>query len=184
MRWNKGNILKAAVDHIRKLHSRQERQTRSDDRSKKMEAMNRQLMVRLQECENAMRSNGIEVPDMPERDDFINQLGGNENMQDDDLESAPSPGDIMSLNDDLQSTHSMQSQNFMSSPRRIGASEPKPMGQSALQQSSSLNQVQLQHIHLVPSSATTNSLINNTALNYPSQSEPICQTDPLYGMFY
>lgn len=142
MRWNKGNILKAAVDHIRKLHSRQERQNRSDDRSKKMEAMNRQLMVRLQECENAMRSNGLEVPDMPEREDFINQLGGNEvgNMQDDDLESAPSPGDIMSLNDDLQSTHSMQSQNFISSPRRIGASEPKPMGQSTLQQSSSLNQ--------------------------------------------
>ena len=77
MRWNKGNILKAAVDHIRKLHSRQERQNRSDDRSKKMEAMNRQLMVRLQECENAMRSNGLEVPDMPEREDFINQLGGN-----------------------------------------------------------------------------------------------------------
>lgn len=140
MRWNKGNILKAAVDYIRKLNNRQERQRRSDDRSKKMEAMNRQLMVRLQECENAMRSNGIEVPDMPEREDFINQLGGNENMQDDDLESVPSPGDIMSLNDDLQSTHSMQSQNFMSSPRRIGASEPKPMGQSALQQSSSLNQ--------------------------------------------
>jgi len=99
-------------------------------------------MVRLQECENAMRSNGLEVPDMPEREDFINQLGGNEvgNMQDDDLESAPSPGDIMSLNDDLQSTHSMQSQNFISSPRRIGVSEPKPMGQSTLQQSSSLNQ--------------------------------------------
>ena len=142
-----------------------------------------------------MRSNGLEVPDMPEREDFINQLGGNgmqnctnlwfisnlENMQDDDLESAPSPGDIMSLNDDLQSTHSMQSQNFMSSPRRIGASEPKPM---PLQQSSSLNQVQLQHIHLVPSSATTNSIINNATLNYPIQSEPTCQTDPLYGMFY
>jgi hypothetical protein len=77
MRWNKGNILKAAVDYIRKLNNRQERQRRSDDRSKKMEAMNRQLMVRLQECENAMRSNGIEVPDMPEREDFINQLGGN-----------------------------------------------------------------------------------------------------------
>ncbi|CAG5112623.1 Oidioi.mRNA.OKI2018_I69.chr2.g6817.t3.cds [Oikopleura dioica] len=144
MRWNKGNILKAAVEHIRKLHTRQERQVRSDDRAKKMEAMNRQLMIRLQECENAMRSNGLDVPDMPERDEFIAQLGGNEtgNMLDDDLESAPSPGDIMSLNDDLQSTHSMQSQNFMSSPRRIGGSEPKPMpGQpSTLQQPSSLNQ--------------------------------------------
>ena len=77
MRWNKGNILKAAVEHIRKLHTRQERQVRSDDRAKKMEAMNRQLMIRLQECENAMRSNGLDVPDMPERDEFIAQLGGN-----------------------------------------------------------------------------------------------------------
>nr|7EOD_A Chain A, Isoform M1 of Microphthalmia-associated transcription factor [Homo sapiens]7EOD_B Chain B, Isoform M1 of Microphthalmia-associated transcription factor [Homo sapiens]7EOD_C Chain C, Isoform M1 of Microphthalmia-associated transcription factor [Homo sapiens]7EOD_D Chain D, Isoform M1 of Microphthalmia-associated transcription factor [Homo sapiens] len=46
MRWNKGTILKASVDYIRKL---QREQQRLENRQKKLEHANRHLLLRIQE---------------------------------------------------------------------------------------------------------------------------------------
>ena len=47
-RWNKGTILKASVEYIRKLTHRQRRNEQTEQRVKKLEQMNRTLMLRLQ----------------------------------------------------------------------------------------------------------------------------------------
>ncbi len=48
MRWNKGTILKASVDYIRKLQKEQHRAKDIEMRQKKLEQANRSLMLRIQ----------------------------------------------------------------------------------------------------------------------------------------
>lgn len=48
MRWNKGTILKASVDYIRKLQKEQQRAKDIDMRQKKLELVNHNLMLRIQ----------------------------------------------------------------------------------------------------------------------------------------
>jgi len=48
MRWNKGTILKASVDYIRKLQREQQRAKELESRQKKLEHANRHLMLRIQ----------------------------------------------------------------------------------------------------------------------------------------
>lgn len=48
MRWNKGTILKASVDYIRKLQREQYRAKELESRQKKLEHANRHLMLRIQ----------------------------------------------------------------------------------------------------------------------------------------
>lgn len=48
MRWNKGTILKASVDYIRKLQREQQRAKELENRQKKLEHTNRHLMLRIQ----------------------------------------------------------------------------------------------------------------------------------------
>ncbi len=48
MRWNKGTILKASVDYIRKLQREQQRAKELENRQKKLEHANRHLMLRIQ----------------------------------------------------------------------------------------------------------------------------------------
>lgn len=48
MRWNKGTILKASVDYIRKLQREQQRAKELEIRQKKLEHANRHLMLRIQ----------------------------------------------------------------------------------------------------------------------------------------
>eukprot|EP00069_Balaena_mysticetus_P009580 bmy_01234T0 len=50
MRWNKGTILKASVDYIRKLQREQQRAKELENRQKKLEHANRHLLLRIQEC--------------------------------------------------------------------------------------------------------------------------------------
>ncbi|XP_068449737.1 transcription factor E3b isoform X2 [Clinocottus analis] len=49
MRWNKGTILKASVDYIRKLQKEQQRAKDIDMRQKKLELANHSLMLRIQQ---------------------------------------------------------------------------------------------------------------------------------------
>ncbi|KAM4587890.1 transcription factor E3b [Odontesthes bonariensis] len=51
MRWNKGTILKASVDYIRKLQKEQHRAKDVEMRQKKLEQDNHILMLRIQELE-------------------------------------------------------------------------------------------------------------------------------------
>uniref|UniRef100_A0AAQ4QWY6 Melanocyte inducing transcription factor n=1 Tax=Gasterosteus aculeatus aculeatus TaxID=481459 RepID=A0AAQ4QWY6_GASAC len=61
MRWNKGTILKASVDYIRKLQREQLRAKELDNRQKKLEHANRHLMLRIQELEMQARAHGLVI---------------------------------------------------------------------------------------------------------------------------
>ncbi|XP_019942352.1 transcription factor E3b isoform X2 [Paralichthys olivaceus] len=59
MRWNKGTILKASVDYIRKLQKEQQRAKDTEMRQKKLEQANHSLMLRIQELEMQARLHGL-----------------------------------------------------------------------------------------------------------------------------
>ncbi|XP_057702605.1 transcription factor E3b [Corythoichthys intestinalis] len=59
MRWNKGTILKASVDYIRKLQKEQHRTKDIELRQKKLEQANHSLMLRIQELEIQARIHGL-----------------------------------------------------------------------------------------------------------------------------
>ncbi|XP_013866349.1 microphthalmia-associated transcription factor isoform X6 [Austrofundulus limnaeus] len=61
MRWNKGTILKASVDYIRKLQREQYRAKELESRQKKLEHANRHLMLRIQELEMQARAHGLSI---------------------------------------------------------------------------------------------------------------------------
>lgn len=48
MRWNKGTILKASVDYIRKLQKEQQRSKDLESRQRSLEQANRSLQLRIQ----------------------------------------------------------------------------------------------------------------------------------------
>uniref|UniRef100_UPI003AAABDF8 transcription factor E3b isoform X1 n=1 Tax=Centroberyx gerrardi TaxID=166262 RepID=UPI003AAABDF8 len=64
MRWNKGTILKASVDYIRKLQKEQQRAKEVEMRQKKLEHANHSLMLRIQELEMQARLHGLSAPAM------------------------------------------------------------------------------------------------------------------------
>ncbi|XP_049335453.1 melanocyte inducing transcription factor a [Astyanax mexicanus] len=61
MRWNKGTILKASVDYIRKLQREQQRAKELESRHKRLEHANRHLLLRIQELEIQARAHGLAV---------------------------------------------------------------------------------------------------------------------------
>ncbi|XP_020646712.1 microphthalmia-associated transcription factor isoform X5 [Pogona vitticeps] len=61
MRWNKGTILKASVDYIRKLQREQQRTKELENRQKKLEHANRHLLLRIQELEMQARAHGLSI---------------------------------------------------------------------------------------------------------------------------
>ncbi|XP_066519752.1 melanocyte inducing transcription factor a isoform X5 [Hoplias malabaricus] len=61
MRWNKGTILKASVDYIRKLQREQQRAKELESRQKRLEHANRHLLLRIQELEMQARAHGLAV---------------------------------------------------------------------------------------------------------------------------
>lgn len=58
-RWNKGTILKASVDYIRKLQKEQHRARDMEERQRRLESTNRSLMLRIQELELQARVHGL-----------------------------------------------------------------------------------------------------------------------------
>lgn len=59
VRQNKGTILKASVDYIRKLKREQERIKQIEDDKRNTEELNRRLLLRVQELEMHARAHGI-----------------------------------------------------------------------------------------------------------------------------
>lgn len=47
-RWNKGTILKASVDYIRKLQKDQQRSRELEEKQRRLESTNQHLLLRLQ----------------------------------------------------------------------------------------------------------------------------------------
>ncbi|KAM4819014.1 transcription factor E3 isoform 2-T2 [Thomomys bottae] len=65
MRWNKGTILKASVDYIRKLQKEQQRSKDLEIRQRSLEQANRSLQLRIQELELQAQIHGLPVPPTP-----------------------------------------------------------------------------------------------------------------------
>ncbi|TSM36149.1 Microphthalmia-associated transcription factor [Bagarius yarrelli] len=61
MRWNKGTILKASVDYIKKLQKEQQKTKELECRQKRLEHTNRHLLLRIQELEMQARAHGLAV---------------------------------------------------------------------------------------------------------------------------
>ncbi|KAM6985694.1 transcription factor EC isoform 2-T2 [Aplochiton taeniatus] len=59
MRWNKGTILKASVEYIKWLQKEQQHARELDGRQKKLEQVNRRLLLRIQELEIQARAHGL-----------------------------------------------------------------------------------------------------------------------------
>ncbi|XP_059805563.1 transcription factor E3a isoform X1 [Hypanus sabinus] len=60
-RWNKGTILKASVDYIRKLQKESSRSKELETRQRKLEHANRVLLLRIQELEIQARVHGLSL---------------------------------------------------------------------------------------------------------------------------
>ncbi|KAM9344343.1 transcription factor E3a [Pholidichthys leucotaenia] len=58
-RWNKGTILKASVDYIRKLQKEQQRAREMEERQRKLESTNHSLLLRIQELERQARLHAL-----------------------------------------------------------------------------------------------------------------------------
>uniref|UniRef100_A0A8C7F598 Transcription factor binding to IGHM enhancer 3a n=2 Tax=Oncorhynchus TaxID=8016 RepID=A0A8C7F598_ONCKI len=61
-RWNKGTILKASVDYIRRLQKEQQRAKEVETRQRKLEHSNRSLLLRIQELEMQACLHGLSTP--------------------------------------------------------------------------------------------------------------------------
>ncbi|XP_040180200.1 transcription factor E3 isoform X1 [Rana temporaria] len=59
LRWNKGTILKASVEYIRKLQKEQQRVRDLEGRQRKLEHVNQSLLLRVQELEMQAQLNGF-----------------------------------------------------------------------------------------------------------------------------
>ncbi|KAF5922674.1 hypothetical protein HPG69_008048 [Diceros bicornis minor] len=87
MRWNKGTILKASVDYIRKLQREQQRAKELENRQKKLEHANRHLLLRIQARAHGLSlipSTGLCSPDLVNR--IIKQEPALENCNQDLLQ--------------------------------------------------------------------------------------------------
>ncbi|KAJ8017297.1 hypothetical protein DPEC_G00016380 [Dallia pectoralis] len=89
MRWNKGTILKASVDYIRRLQKEQQRAKEMETKQKKLEHSNRSLLLRIQELEMQARLHGISTPASSSLGSSSSHLSLSQSMD-------PSTGDMLS----------------------------------------------------------------------------------------
>lgn len=61
-RWNKGTILKAAVDYIHSLQKEQSRIRQAEMQAQEMDSVNKQLKMRIQQLETGFQHNGLTIP--------------------------------------------------------------------------------------------------------------------------
>lgn len=71
MRWNKGSILKAAVDHMRELQSKIALAQQMEKSHQEMKVVSKRLLLRIQDLELSMKSHGLEIPPMQEQQEIM-----------------------------------------------------------------------------------------------------------------
>lgn len=76
MKQNKGSILKASVDYIRRLQDDQRRLKAIEDQNRHMEATNRKLILRMQEMERMMTIHGISNTSGASSNDMLEEVMG------------------------------------------------------------------------------------------------------------
>uniref|UniRef100_A0A8C8LMI3 BHLH domain-containing protein n=1 Tax=Oncorhynchus tshawytscha TaxID=74940 RepID=A0A8C8LMI3_ONCTS len=88
-RWNKGTILKASVDYIRRLQKEQQRAKEVETRQRKLEHSNRNLLLRIQELEMQARLHGLSTPASSSQGSSSSHLSLSQSLD-------PSTGDVLS----------------------------------------------------------------------------------------
>uniref|UniRef100_A0A673XN80 Transcription factor binding to IGHM enhancer 3a n=1 Tax=Salmo trutta TaxID=8032 RepID=A0A673XN80_SALTR len=88
-RWNKGTILKASVDYIRRLQKEQQRAKEVQTRQRKLEHSNRSLLLRIQELEMQACLHGLSTPASSSQGSSSSHLSLSQSMD-------PSTGDALS----------------------------------------------------------------------------------------
>jgi len=74
MRTNKGTILKASVDYIRKLRKDQDRLRTYEEKQRALESSNRKMLLRIQELEMMMKANGLHTNAGQSSQDFLSDI--------------------------------------------------------------------------------------------------------------
>nr|XP_053631090.1 transcription factor EC-like isoform X5 [Cherax quadricarinatus] len=110
LRHNKGQILKASVDYIRRLKLDIEYNKEVEAKRRALEQQNRQLHLRIQELETKLRTNGIKVEETNIdqslllstliKSEVVNNTGGQNDMKKELLEDFTSGGFNLDLMDD------------------------------------------------------------------------------------
>jgi len=59
MRQNKGTILKASCDYIKRLKKDQDRMRMMEEHQKQLESTNRKMLLKIQELEMSMKAHGL-----------------------------------------------------------------------------------------------------------------------------
>jgi beta-phosphoglucomutase-like phosphatase (HAD superfamily) len=62
VRQNKGGILKASVDYIRRLRHDRDRLAQNEARQRQLELQNRRLLLRIQQLELQAKTHGLPLP--------------------------------------------------------------------------------------------------------------------------
>ncbi|KAM9429970.1 transcription factor E3a isoform 4-T11 [Salvelinus alpinus] len=88
-RWNKGTILKASVDYIRRLQKEQQRAKEVETRQRKLEHSNRSLLLRIQELEMQACLHGLSTPASSSQGSSSSHLSLSQSLD-------PSTGDALS----------------------------------------------------------------------------------------
>ena len=65
VRQNKGGILKASVDYIRRLRHDRDRLSQNEGRQRQLELQNRRLLLRIQQLELQAKTHGLPLPPAP-----------------------------------------------------------------------------------------------------------------------
>ncbi|OWF45234.1 microphthalmia-associated transcription factor-like isoform X2 [Mizuhopecten yessoensis] len=81
LRQNKGTILKASVDYIRRLKKDQERNRQLEDRQRGLEQTNRKMLLRIQQLELLMQAQGMTSGMQDDIDNFIMQSNASHQIQ-------------------------------------------------------------------------------------------------------
>ncbi|XP_069178483.1 transcription factor EC isoform X2 [Procambarus clarkii] len=110
LRHNKGQILKASVDYIRRLKLDIEYNKEVEAKRRALEQQNRQLHLRIQELESRLRTNGIKVDETNIdqslllstliKSEVVNNTGGQNDMKKELLEDFTSGAFNLDLMDD------------------------------------------------------------------------------------
>ncbi|KAI0237061.1 Microphthalmia-associated transcription factor [Lamellibrachia satsuma] len=74
LRQNKGSILKASVDYIRRLQRDQERLKVMEERQRQLETTNRKMLLHMQELEMMMKSHGITHPQLDSSSQLLSDV--------------------------------------------------------------------------------------------------------------
>ncbi|CAB1330380.1 unnamed protein product [Coregonus sp. 'balchen'] len=109
-RWNKGTILKASVDYIRRLQKEQQRAKEMENRQRKLEHSNRSLLLHIQELEMQARLHGLSTPTSSSQDSSSSHLSLSQSLD-------PSTGDALSKTLlSLSGGPALQATSFLSPP--------------------------------------------------------------------